>query len=144
MLRKGRHAIEKILRTRGFTSPESRRIMANQIVLALAALAIGVLTSRLTLWPLAFAVGAVLATTNLWQIAKSAHWSVAQRFTPVLALAYFGGFLLRFAGIGIAAYAVLVWLKFPLVPFLAGLFSVVGHLSLMGISRIAGNSCKEA
>lgn len=113
-------------------------------MLALAALIAGTAAAWLTLWPLAFGVGAALAATNLWWIARGAQWSVTQRFSPALALVYFGAFLLRFAGTGFVVYAVLVWFDFPLVPLLAGLFSLIAGLSVMGFSRVAGNSCKEA
>lgn len=118
--------------------------MANQLLLALAALAFGGVTFRLSLWPPAFGIGAALATVNLWWIARSAQWSVSQRFSPALALVCFGAFLLRFAGTAFTLYVLLVWLDFPLVPLFAGLLSVVVSLSIMGFSRVAGNSCKEA
>lgn len=139
-----RHALEKLLRNRGFTSPDSRRIIANQLLLTAASLAVGAGAAWFSLWPLAFGIGAALASANLWWIARGAQWCVAQQFSPALALVYFGSFLLRFAGTGLALYLLLAWLQFPLVPLLAGLFSVVVYLSVMGFSRIAGNSCKEA
>lgn len=143
MLRKSRHAIEKILRNRGFTSPDSRRIMANQLMLAIAALGIGVLAFPLSIWPFGFALGALLATANLWWMAKSVTWSVSQRFSPVLVLMYFGGFLLRFAGTGVLLYILLVRCSFPLIPLVAGLSSLVVCLMITAFSRNAGNSCKE-
>lgn len=144
MLQKSRHAIEKILRNRGFTSPNSRRIMANQLLLTIAALGVGILAFPVTLWPVSFALGAVLATVNFWWMAKSVRWSVSQRFSPALALVYFGGFLLRFTGTGVLLYILLVQLSLPLVPHVAGLSSVVLCLMITAFSRTAGNSCKEA
>lgn len=144
MLHKSRHAIEKILRNRGFAPPESRRIMANQILLTLVALAAGALAWPLTLWPASFALGTALASANLWWMAKSIRWSLSQRFSPALALAYFGGFLFRYAGTGALIYLLLVTLSLPIVPLVAGLSSVVVCLTIIGLSRTAGNSCKEA
>ncbi|MDR3073932.1 MAG: ATP synthase subunit I [Deltaproteobacteria bacterium] len=144
MLRKSRTVIEKLLRDRGFTSPESRRIIASQILLAGASLLLGLLTFRATLWPLAFGIGACLAAVNLWWTARGAHWSVGHQFSAGLAVVYFGAFLLRFAGIGLAVYCLLVWARFPFIPLLAGLFSHLVCLLITGFSRNAGNSCKEA
>ncbi|CAK7068785.1 MAG: hypothetical protein DELT_01780 [Desulfovibrio sp.] len=144
MLRKSRNALEKILRNRGFTSPDSRRIMANQLLVTFTALTIGVLAIPFSLWPLAFGLGAALATLNLWRLVKSVHWSVSQHFSPAIAVVYFGGFLLRFAGTGALLYLFLVPLALPLVPLLVGLSSVMVVLISMNVSRSAGNSCKEA
>lgn len=118
--------------------------MVNQLLLTIAALCIGVLAFPLTLWPVSFALGAVLASINLWWMAKSVRWSVSQRFSPALALVYFGGFLLRFTGTGVLLYILLVRLSLPLVPLVAGLSSVVACLMITAFSRTAGNSCKEA
>ena len=118
--------------------------MANQILLTMAALAVGVVTIRLTVWPFSFAVGTLLATVNLWWVARGAMWSVRQQFSAALVVVYFGAFLLRFAGTGGIVHLFLVPLRYPVIPLLAGLSSVVVCLSIMGISRSAGNSCKEA
>lgn len=143
MLRKCRDAIEKTLRKRGFTSPGSRRMVANQFLLVLAALAAGVLALPLTLWPISFALGTALACVNLWWMARSVHQSLERRFSMALALAYFGGFLFRFAGTGVVLYLLFARPLLPLPPFLAGLFSVVAWLMVTAFSRTAGNSCKE-
>ena len=144
MLGKSRNAVEKQLRSKGFTSPESRRIMADQILLTALACGIGLLALPLTDWLLAFALGTVLATVNLWQIARFAHWSVKRQFSGRLALIGFGTFLFRFAGTGFVLYLLLVRARMPLLPLVAGLSSLVIWLSVMRFSRGAGHSCKEA
>lgn len=144
MLRKIRDAIEKQLRKRGFTSPESRRILVDQIVLTAVACGVGLIALPLTDWLLAFGIGALLATINLWQIARFAHWSVTRQFSGKLALIGFGAFLFRFAGTGFVLYLLLVRADMPLIPVVAGLSSLVFWLSVMRFSRDAGHSCKEA
>ncbi len=140
MLRRCRHLIEKQLRNRGFTSPESRRILTDQIVLTLAACGFGILALPLTEWPLAFGLGALLATVNLWQIARFAHWSVTRRFSGKLALIGFCAFLFRFAGMGVVLYLLLVRVALPVVPLVAGLSSLVVWLSVLRLGRGAGQS----
>lgn len=144
MLKKSRNAIEKRLRSKGFTSPESRRIMTDQILITAAACGFGLLAFPFTNWLLAFGFGTLLATVNLWQIARFAHWSVARRFSGKLALISFGAFLFRFAGMGFVLYLLLIRAAFPIIPVVAGLSSLVIWLSVMRFSRNAGHSCKEA
>ena len=140
MIRPTRHGIEKYLRSRGFTSPESRRIIADQVVLAIASLFLGLVLLWYSTWPLAFGLGAAIAAMNLWLVGRSAHWSIVQNFSAKLAWRYFGVFMLRFAGTGAFILVLLLWMKLPWAPLLAGLFS--GILVLMGkaVSRHAGNS----
>lgn len=141
MLRKIRDAIEKQLRSKGFTSPDSRRIMVDQILLTAAACGAGILAFPVTDWLLAFGLGALLATINLWQIARFAHWSITRQFSGKLALIGFGAFLFRFAGTGFVLYLLLVRAAMPPIPLVAGLSSLVVWLSVMRFSRSAGHSC---
>ena len=144
MLQKSRNTIEKQLRSRGFTSPESRRIMVDQILITAGSCVFGLMALPFTDWLLAFGLGALLATINLWQIARFAHCSVTRRFSGKLALVGFGAFLFRFAGMGFVLYLLLVRANFPIIPVVAGLSSLVVWLSVMRLSRGAGHSCKEA
>ncbi|GHV53243.1 hypothetical protein FACS1894206_03550 [Deltaproteobacteria bacterium] len=144
MLKKSLDLIKDYLRCRGFTSPEARRIMASQILLSALSLLIGGCGIVWSLWPLAFGIGATLATINLWWIARAAHWSVRQRFGTALVVIYFGAFLLRFAGTGLVFYLLLRHAHFPPVPLIVGLFSSLACLWIMGFSRKANDSCKEA
>ena len=137
MLQKCRNAIEKYLRNKGFTSPESRRIMVDQVMLTMLACAGGILLLPLTDWGLSFAFGAMLATVNLWQIARFAHWSVKRQFTGRLAALGFFAFLFRFVGTGFILYLLMVRAAMPIIPMVAGLSSLVVWLSVMRISRNA-------
>ena len=141
MLQKCRNTIEKYLRNKGFTSPESRRIMTDQIMLTIAACVVGILALPLTDWLLAFALGALLATINLWQIARFAHWSVTRQFTGKLAAIGFFAFLFRFAGTGFVLYLLMVRAAMPIIPMVIGLSSLVIWLSVMRISRNTGHFC---
>ena len=138
MLQKSRDFVEKVLRNKGFTSPESRRIVVDQILLTVASCALGLLTFPLTNWPLAFGFGTLIATVNLWQIARFAHWSVGKKFSGSLALIGFGAYLFRFVGTGIVLYLLLVRAAMPLIPLVAGLSSLVVWLSVMRFARKTG------
>lgn len=144
MLQKSRDTVERYLRNRGFTSPDSRRIVADQVLLTAAACIAGVLALPLTAWGLAFGLGTLLATINLWQIARFAHWSVTRQFSGRLALIGFMAFLFRFAGTGFVLYLLMVQARMPVIPLVAGLSSLVVWLSVMRFSRPSGHSCKEA
>lgn len=144
MLEKSRHAVEKALRKRGFAAPDVRRIMAGHIVLTAAALILGAVLYTVSLWPLAFGLGSVMASVNLWSLARSLHRTLGHSFSGARAMAYFAGFALRFAGTAAALYILLVRAALPVAPVLAGLSSALVWLMILGISRFAGNSCKEA
>lgn len=140
MLRKSHYFVEKILRAKGFTSPDSRRIMATQILLTGAALVLGMLFAGVTLWPLSFAMGTVIATINFWSLAQSVHRTIRHGYTNAYALAHFTGFLLRFAGTGGMLYLLAVRAALPVLPLLAGLFSVVIWLTILALFRTVRHS----
>ncbi len=140
MLRKSRDAVEKLLRNRGFTSPESRRNMADQILLTAASCILGVLAIPMTDGHLAFGLGTLIATVDLWQISRCAHCSVGKKFSGRLALIGFGAYLFRFAGTGVVLYLLLVKAAMPLIPLVAGLSSLVVWLSFMRFAHNAGQS----
>jgi len=140
MLQKCRNTVERYLRARGFTSPESRRIVTDQVLLTVVAGILGLLLSPLTNWGMAFAFGTLLATVNLWQIARFAHWSVKRQFSGKLAIISFLAFLFRFAGTGFVLYVLLIQAAMPAIPLIVGLSSLVVWLSVMHFSRNAGHS----
>ncbi len=144
MVQKSRNTVERYLRNRGFTSPESRRIVTNYILFTAAAWCIGVLAFPVTIWGVAFALGMLLAAINLWQIARFAQWSVTRQFTGRLACISFFAFLFRFAGMGIVLYFLLIRAQMPVIPLIAGLSSLVVWLIVTHIFRPADHSCKEA
>lgn len=118
--------------------------MAGQILLTAASLVLGAALYTVTAWPLAFGLGSVMATMNLWSLARSVHRTLGHSFSGARATAYFAGFLLRFAGTGVVLYLLLVRAALPIAPVLIGLSSAIIWLTILGVSRIAGNSCKEA
>jgi len=141
MLQTYRNTIEKYLRNKGFTSPESRRIIADQAMLTTVVCIVGILALPLTNWMLALAFGTLLATINLWQIARFAHWSVKRQFTGRLAAISFFAFLFRFAGTGFVLYFLMVRAAMPFIPMVIGLSSLIIWLSVMRISRNTGHFC---
>ena len=144
MLRQGRHAVEAFLRTRGYVSPESRRIVAGQVMFTLLALGVGIMTVWISRWPLAFSAGSLLATANLYFLGKSIEMSMFTRAQATakssvgIALLSISLFWIRFVVTGFLLYIFIVTLSFPVIPLVAGLSTVVASLSLIGFSRIAG------
>lgn len=144
MLEKSRHAVKKILRQRGFTSPDARRTLAGHIMLTMTALILGAVLYPVSVWPLAFGLGSAMASVNLWSLARSVHRTLGHGFNGARAAAYFAGLTLRFGGTMAVLYILLVQAALPVAPVLAGLSSAVVWLMVLGVSRMAGNSCKEA
>lgn len=142
ILEKALFAIEKRLRDRGFTVPETRRIVARQLLLTGIALPLGCAALPFSLWPLGFALGAVIASANVYFTAAGAKQCLALGAGAIGS--YIGMFLLRFVATGAALYMLLAVLFVPAIPLLAGLSTVVFSLMLLGVTRAAGNSRKEA
>lgn len=141
MLQRCRHAVENQLRNRGFTSPDSRRIMADQILLTITACVAGVLAWPFGTWPMAFGLGALLSSVNLWQIGRFAHWCMGKQYNGTLAGIFFLAYLFRFAATGAVLYLLVVRAHMPPIPLILGLSSLVVWLSVMRFSRGAGHSC---
>jgi hypothetical protein len=139
-----RHAIERRLYNMGFALPFARHLLCTQIIISGLALAAGVILLWYSLWPLAFGAGAAITTFSLWQISRSAQAFVHRQFSAALGLRLFIGFSARLFLIGIVLFALIVWLKVPLVPLLLGLTSTVASILLWGISRVSRKTVKEA
>jgi hypothetical protein len=135
--------MEILLYRRGFRSPASRRILALQLTVAGAALLTGAAALHVSLWPMAFGVGAALVACNLWWLTRSVEWSMARRYSALLAAAAAASFLFRFGLMALALYGALVWLALPAVPLLAGLSTVMPGLVWQGIIRMR-QTVKEA
>ena len=143
MLHAAMLSVEKRLFARGFRTAGVRRILAGQLLLAAVFLGAGLSLLWLSAWPMAFALGALLAAQNLWWLARSTQWCLGRAFTPGLALVHYLLFLGRFALTGVALYVLLIWLRTPVIPLLAGLSTVVVSLMAWGFAR-ARHSFKEA
>jgi uncharacterized membrane protein len=107
-------------------------------------LAAGCALYQVTLWPLAFAAGAVIATYSLWQIARFAQNHARSEYSALLGMKLFFSFCGRFALIGVALFALVVWLKTPIIPLFIGLSSTVAGIAAWGISRHFRKTAKEA
>ena len=139
-----RQAIERRLHGMGFALPVARHILCSQLVISALALSAGLALVWYSAWPIAFGAGAALTTFSLWHISRSAQAFVRLPFSSLLGLRLFIGFTARLIVIGIALFALIVWLKVPVAPLLLGLTSTVVSILLWGVSRISRKTAKEA
>jgi len=139
-----RQAVEHRLYGYGFTLAFARHLLCTQLFITGTALLAGVAVAWFSLWPLAFGAGAALTTFSLWQICRSAQAFVHLQFSASLGIRLFAGFTARLLLIGIVLFALLIWLKVPVVPLLFGLTSTVASILLWGISRLSRKTVKEA
>lgn len=136
--------IERRLYKLGFGSQLVRHFLCTQILIAGAGLVLGLLLAWITLWPLLFGLGAVIATYSLWHISRFAQTHVQQQFSLSLGLRLFFGFTARLILIALVLFALIVWLRAPVVPLLLGLTSTVASIAVWGISRLSRKTVKEA
>ena len=61
-----------------------------------------------------------------------------------MAIRLFLGFTARLVLIGIVLCGLMVWLRAPVAPLLAGLTSTVASIALWGLSRFSRKTVKEA
>ena len=139
-----RHNIERRLYGFGFTQPFARQLLCTQIIISIIGMTIGVIFAWFSLWPLAFGAGSTLTTFSLWHIIRSAQAFVHLQFSALLGMRLFIGFTARLLLIGIVLFALIFWLKAPVVPLLLGLTSTVISIALWGVSRVSRKTVKEA
>ena len=111
-------------------------MLGTQILLASFSLLAGIFVAYFTFWPLLFGIGASIAAYNFWFLAKFVQNNLSDSFSPILLLRLVGGFNLRLILTGVVLFALIVWLKVPLAPLLAGLTSLVACIVIWGFSRL--------
>ena len=139
-----RRTLERRLYGAGFFIPAARQLLGIQIVVCALSLCIGAAALWLTAWPLAFGAGACITTYSLWHIIRFAQASLQDHFSAALAFRQFFGFSARLLLIGTVLFALIVWLRTPVAPLLAGLTSTLVSLVLWGITRFSRKTVKEA
>ena len=134
--------MERLLRDRGYTQPEVRRLVVVQVVLAIVTSAVMLAASALGRLGWSYAAGALLATLNFAALARFVQHLVYVQRGAVTAL------LFRFYGrmlfTGLVLFGLIYSAKASLPGLLAGLSTVVVTGVYWGLSRNAGNNVKEA
>lgn len=139
-----RHKLEQLLYRSGFASAVVRRFLCTQLIICGLGLIIGAAAYPFTLWPLTFAAGVAIATFSFWHIARFVQGSIFHQFSAMLAVKLFLGFTGRFIVISAALFALIVWLRAPIIPLLIGLTSTIAGIAAWGISRYSRKTAKEA
>lgn len=139
-----RQHIEGRLYKTGFSSSIVRHLLATQLLISGGALLLGSFFFWLSLWPLLFGIGASLACLSLWHIARFAQANIRTQYTPAMALRLFLGLNARLVLTAIVLFALIVWLRAPVMPLLVGLSSTVAGIVVWGISRLSRKTVKEA
>lgn len=146
---KTKQKIDSFLRRRGFTHPDIRCLVRNQLYLAagaciFAAMATGSAhwTEILTPWAMAFAAGTLLISINFWSLAKfGQHLVFMRKGAAVTSLLI--RFYLRLILTGLALYGLIAYCKLPIVAILAGLSTVVVNVIFWGVAGLR-QKVKEA
>ncbi len=125
--------IESFLHRRGFTHPDVRSLVRNQLYLTAGTCLLAALLSiGFAQWALGLAAGAVLITFNFWSLAKFGQHLAYMRKGAVVSL------LVRFYGrlilSGLAIYGLIVWGQCSIYALLAGLSTVVVNAIFWGVA----------
>ena len=128
--------IEQWLFAKGFAIPQVRYILSAQILLCLLALGCGILVAPMTLWGLSFGIGACIAMYNFWFIARFVQKNFSDTYTTKMLVSLLLGFNVRLIATGAMLFVLIVWLKMPILPLLAGLTSLVACIIVWGFSKL--------
>jgi hypothetical protein len=126
--------IDAVLYRRGFAVADARRLMRNQILLAVGGSALACLVTGFSSWGLSFAAGTLIISVNFWWLAKAAQELVRVRDGAVFTLLtlFYGRLVLT----GVAIAALVAWLGASVFGLLAGLSTVVINATLWGVLQI--------
>lgn len=142
MLAKMNHRIESYLYRKGFTMPEIRSMVRNQVWWLLASV-LGVLAvSGFSGWTLGFVCGAVLAVLNFWTLAKVAPQIMHIRKGAVAPLLF--QFYGRLVLTGLALFVLIAYAAVPVVSLVSGLGVVVANVVSWGAFYAKWQKVKEA
>ncbi|MBU1228854.1 MAG: ATP synthase subunit I [Proteobacteria bacterium] len=126
--------IDALLYRRGFAVADARKLMRNQVLLAVAGSALACLGTGFSGWGLSFAAGALIISVNFWWLVKAAQELVKVRHGAVFTLLtlFYGRLVLT----GVAIAALVAWLGASVFGLLAGLSTVVINATLWGVLQI--------
>ncbi len=140
--------IESFLRRRGFTHPDVRCLVRNQLYLAAGACVFAVMATGSALWAhalapwaMAFAAGTLLITFNFWSLAKFGQHLVYMRKGAIMSLLI--RFYFRLLLTGVALYGLIAYCNFSTIALLAGLSTVVANAIFWGVAGLR-QKVKEA
>ncbi|MFP5222653.1 MAG: ATP synthase subunit I [Acidobacteriota bacterium] len=138
-----RNYLDRMLLRIGFTHPEGRTLMRDQIIMALVTSLVALSLSELGEWGVAYACGALLITVNFWWLIRFAQGLLASAAGAVGGT--FFRFFVRLSVTGAGLYAMIVAAQWPVWAILAGMSTVMVTILVWGAFRRSGaNSVKEA
>ena len=138
-----REAVERLLLKGGFTHPEGRVLLRDQIVMCLVTGLAALVLSGLAPWGFGFAGGTLLITVNFWWMVRFAQ-SLLSDTAGAVGGAFFR-FFIRLGITGVALYAMIVEAGWPVWAILLGTSTVLVTILVWGALKRAGsNSAKEA
>jgi len=138
-----RRRLDALLRRLGFTHPEGRALVRDQIVLALVTGVTALVLSGFGGWGLGYFGGAVLATVNFWWLVRFAQ-RLMENAAGAVGRAFFGYFARLFVT-AVALYVMIVPGGWPVWAILAGMSTVLMTIVVWGALRgLRSTSVKEA
>jgi hypothetical protein len=128
-----RKRLDALLLRLGFTHPEGRALLRDQLVLALVTSLTALSLSGLGTWGVAYSCGALLSTVSFWWMVRFAQGLLSSTAGAVGG-AFFGYFV-RLGMTGAGLYVMVVSAGWPVWSILAGMSTVMVTILVWGALR---------
>ncbi|MGE4421632.1 MAG: ATP synthase subunit I [Pseudodesulfovibrio sp.] len=134
MLGRMNQRLERLLVRSGFTKPDVRIVVRNQIYVSLGTSLVIMLVTLFSRWSLAYLAGAVIALVNFWTLARVTQSLVYDRKRgPYLLFVIFMG---KMTLSGLALWWLIGVERVPHWGLIAGLGTVVINITATGLSQL--------
>ncbi|WP_316898368.1 ATP synthase subunit I [Pseudodesulfovibrio indicus] len=126
--------LERLLVRSGFTKPDVRIVVRNQIYVSLGTSLVIMLATSFSRWSLAYLAGAVIALVNFWTLARVTQSLVYdQKRGPFLLFVIFMG---KMTLSGLALWWLIGVERVPHWGLITGLGTVVVNITATGLSQL--------
>lgn len=134
MLGRMNQRLERLLVWSGFTKPDVRIVVRNQIYVSLGTSLVIMLVTLFSRWSLAYLAGAVIALVNFWTLARvTQSLAYDRKRGPYLLFVIFMG---KMTLSGLALWWLIGVERVPHWGLIAGLGTVVVNITATGLSQL--------
>lgn len=138
-----RDKLDRVLLRRGYTHPEVRELVRNQLILTALVLVVTLPFAGISTAAWSLAAGTCIITANFCSLARFGQRITGYANKGEAVAAVLARFYLRLAVSGLVLFACIVWLGAQPLPLLAGITTVVVNFLVWGAWRHAGSKTRQ-